>query len=190
MAAKRIVGGVESLWFAPAFQDYANAPAGSAWKKIEDLREGTVVYTPGSDNPIEFIPEDKDVAIVSLSGQGEPDTFAFSRMSMPIEDYADFFNVETDMATSTTFELAQRKVANLAIRLITRPIDGVKAEIIFPNTDVRTTDDDGPFTKGDIVQVSSTATVKSFKTPSGADGKKYKRFTNADGTSIDSTPAG
>lgn len=188
MAKPTIVGGIESLWFAPAFQDYANKPADAAWRKIEDLREGSVAYTPGSDNVTEIIPEDKDVAIVSLSGQGEPDRFAFSRMSMKLEDYNDFFNVETDAATSTVFELAQRKVANLAIRLITRPIDGVKAEIVWPNTDVRSTDDDGPFTKGDIVQVTSTATVKSFKTPGGKDGKKYKRHLNADGTPINATP--
>ncbi|MBF9252486.1 hypothetical protein I2I11_04200 [Pontibacter sp. 172403-2] len=182
------ISGIERLDFAPAYKNIADAPLDAAWRRVENINNGTVSLTQNEDSVNQIIPEDKDVAEVTLSTPGEADTFNFSTLDFTQENFADLFNVAFDAATSTTTFKAQRKVANLAIRMTTRPVNGIKYIITFPNTDARSRVEN-PFTKDGLVQISATATILSFIDADGEEATRTMQMVKADGTVIDSTPA-
>jgi len=91
------------------------------------------------------------------------------------------------LATSTTTVLATRKSANLAIRLTTRPTNGVKKIITYPNTQCDTTYVNN-FTKDALVQLGIVASIMSFLSVGGKDAIYTIQTVKADGTAINGTP--
>mgnify|MGYP001606216253 CR=1 FL=1 len=181
---KKIVQGVETLELAVI--DGVTGVAGP-WVRAENVAPGTVNYTSNADTETSIIPEDKDVAIIVLSTPGDPDQFNFGLLELSDENYAKLFNVEQDLTTSTTTILATRKKANLAIRLTTRPLNGVKKIFLYPNTQCTTTYVNN-FTKDALVQFGVVASVLSYTSVGGKDAIYSVQTVKADGSSIDGTP--
>lgn len=181
---KKIVQGVETIELAVI--DDATGIAG-AWVRAENIAPGTVQYTSNSDTETSIIPEDKDVAIIVLSTPGDPDQFLFGLLELSDENYAKLFNVEQDLTTSTTTVLATRKKANLAVRLTTRPVNGVKKIFLYPNTQCTTTYVNN-FTKDALVQLGVAANILSYTSVGGKDAIYSVQTVKADGTVINGTP--
>ncbi|TXK52390.1 hypothetical protein FVR03_01350 [Pontibacter qinzhouensis] len=189
MAANDIIYGIEKLEFAPAYDDIANAPASGDWRWVENLAEGSVSYVNNEDTSTPFIPEDKTVPIFTAKTPGDPDTFNFALLEFSQQNFADLFDVDYDAATSTTTVMADRKQASLAIRITTRPANGAKKVITYPNTSVSSTLEN-PFTKDGLVQIAAVADILAFKLADGRDAKFIMQKVTAEGATIDSTPAG
>lgn len=189
MAASDVIYGIEKLEFAPAFNDIANKPAAGDWRWVENLAEGSVSYTNNADTSTPIIPEDKTVPIVTLKTAGDPDTFNFGLLEFSQENYAALFDTKYDAATSTTTMMATRKQASLAIRVTTRPVEGYKKVITYPNTAVSATLEN-PFSKDGLVQISAVADIKAYKDGDNEDAIYTMQKVTAAGATVDSTPAG
>lgn len=183
-ANKKIVHGVELLEFAIPNVD--GSLTGVTWSRFENVAPGTVNYTSNADNKTSIIPEDKDVAIIVLSTPGDPDAFNFGLLELSDDNFNTLFNTEYDATTSTVTVLAQRKQPNLAIRLTTRPTNGVKKIITYPNTQAETTYVNN-FTKDALVQFGIVASVLSYTSISGKDAIYFVQTVKADGTVINGT---
>lgn len=180
---KKIVHGVETLELAVI----DDSGVQGAWVRAENVAPGTVSYTSNADTDTPIIPEDKDVAIIVLKTPGDPDQFNFGLLELSEYNFSILFNVEQDVATSTTTVLAIRKSANLAIRLTTRPTNGVKKIITYPNTQCDTTYVNN-FTKDALVQLGIVASIMSFLSVGGKDAIYTIQTVKADGSAINGTP--
>lgn len=185
MAVKnqKIVQGVETIELAVI----DDAGVQGEWVRAENIAPGTVQYTANADTETSIIPEDKDVAIIVLSTPGDPDQFLFGLLELSDENYAKLFNVEQDITTSTTVILATRKRATLAIRLTTRPVNGVKKIFLYPNTQCTTTYVNN-FTKDALVQLGVAANILSYTSVGGKDAIYSVQTVKADGSVINGTP--
>lgn len=181
---KKIVQGVETLELAVI--DPITAVIGT-YVRAENVAPGTVNYTSNADTQTSIIPEDKDTAIYVLTTPGDPDVFNFGLLELSEQNYALLFNVAQDIATSTTEVLANRKTASLAIRLTTRPINGVKKIFTYPNTTCTTTYVNN-FTKDALVQLGIAANVLSYVASNGKDAIYKVQTVKADGSVINGTP--
>lgn len=184
-ANKKLVQGVELLEFAIPNSD--GSLGGVSWKRFENVAPGTVNYTSNSDNQSSIIPEDKDSPVIVLTTPGDPDTFNFGLLELSDENFNVLFNTDYDAATSTVTVQAKRKKANLAIRLTTRPVNGVKKVITYPNTDCVTTYANN-FTKDALVQFGVAASVLSYTSIAGKEAIYSIQTVKADGSNIDGTP--
>lgn len=184
-ANKKIVQGVEMLELAVI--DPTTGVTG-AYIRAENVAPDTVNYTSNADTETSIIPEDKDVAIITLVTPGDPDQFNFGLLELSDENYAKLFNVEQNLTTSLTTVLAQRKRANLAIRLTTRPVNGVKRIFTYPNTACTTTYVNN-FTKEALVQLGVVANIMAFTSVGGKDAIYTVQNVKADGSVINGTPA-
>lgn len=183
MANQKIVKGVESIQLAVIDDNGITGP----WVKIENIAPGTVNYTSNEDTKTPIIPEDKDVAIIVLSTPGDADVFNFGLLELSHENFAMLFNVDQDLATSTTTVLAQRKQATLAIKLTTRPVNGVKKIFHYPNTSATSTYLNN-FTKDALVQIAVAADILAYQTIDGKDAIYTMQTVKADGSVINSVP--
>lgn len=184
---KELVNGVESIEFATFLPDGTVDTA--SWVKGNNFADGTVVYTSNADTLTSIIPEDKDTAIFTIATPGDPDTFNFNCFELSVANYQRFFNVDFDPATTTLTVLAQKKRANLAIRLTTRPVNGVKKIYTYSNTQCDVTYAEN-FTKEALVQLAVAASIMSYPVLIGAETKDaiYTLQTvNADGSVIVTT---
>lgn len=184
-ANKKIVQGVEMLELAVIDP---NTGVLGPYVRAENVAPDTVNYTSNADTETSIIPEDKDVAIITLSTPGDPDQFNFGLLELSDENYAKLFNVEQDLTTSTTTVLATRKRANLAIRLTTRPVNGVKKVFTYPNTQCTTTYVNN-FDKQSLVQLGVVANIMAFTSVGGKDAIYTVQTVKADGSVINGTPA-
>lgn len=182
---KKLVQGVELLEFAIPNED--GSLVGVDWKRFENVAPGTVSYTGNADTETSIIPEDKDVPIIILSTPGDPDEFNFGLLEISEDNFNVLFNVQYDEATSKVTVLANRKRANLAIRLTTRPVHGRKKVITYPNTSCTTTFVNN-FTKDALVEFGVVAAILSFTTEDGKDGIYTIQTVLEDGSTIDGTP--
>jgi len=183
------VGGIESLEFAPAFFTEGAMPEDSAWRKVPKLAEDSVTTTPGDETKTEITAEDEDSPWVTVNSRGSADVFTFAFMDFEPEVIAELFDIEYSPATSKMVFLDRIKNANLALRFITRPRNGVKKVTVYPNTDVTSREENG-YTKTGLIQVTADATIKTFTTTSGKKGKKITTLVDEDGNPIDATPEG
>lgn len=182
---KKIVNGVEQLELA-VIDPVTGLPGD--YIRAENVAPGTVNYTANADTRTSIIPEDKDVAIFTAVETGDPDQFNFGLLELSTENYQKLFNVDVDLLTSTVTVLAQRKQANIAIRLTTRPVNGVKKIFTYPNTSATTTYVNN-FEKASLVQLGVVADINSFKTTTGLDAIYTVQTVQADGSVINGTPA-
>lgn len=185
---KKLVNGVEKLEFA-LIPLAGGMPASGDWKRLENVAPGTVSYTTNADTTSNVIPEDKDTSIFTITTPGDPDSFNFGLLELDDVTYGLLFNTVFAPATNTITVLASRKRAALAIRLTTRPVNGVKKIYTYPLTEAVTTYVNN-FTKDALVQFGVTASIMSYGQVNGQDAIYTIQTVNADGTTIDATPVG
>lgn len=177
---KQFVNGVEQIELAVI--DEATGVAGD-WVRFENIAMDTVVHTTNEDNKTSIFAEDKDVAVAILTDTGDPDTFAFGGLEISTENFAKLFNVEVDLTTSSVTVLAKRREAKLAVRLTTRPINGVKKIITYPNTQCSTVWS-GNFTKNSLMVIQVTASLLAFMSVGGKDAIYTMQTVKSDGSVI------
>jgi hypothetical protein len=184
--ATNVVGGIEQIEVAPAFQTEAGI-ASAVWTVLENIAPDTVLYTKNADTESSIVPEDKDVAFITFYTPGEPDSLAVGLLEQKPEVMQLLENVVYAPATTKVTTLAKRKIADLAWRITTRPMkDGRKCIIIIPNTHAVTTYANN-LSKTTVQQLLITAKIDSFKTTTGSlDAISIKTWVLADGTAIDS----
>lgn len=180
---KKLVQGVETLELAVIDDNGVLGP----WVRAENVAPGTVSYTSNTDTETPIIPEDKDSAIIVLATPGDADVFNFGLLELSEENFAKLFNVIQDTSTSTTTVLATRKRPTLAIRLTTRPVNGVKKIFTYPNTSAYTTYVNN-FTKDALVQFGVVANILAWQTETGKDAIYTVQTVKADGSPINSVP--
>ena len=183
-SGKNFVNGVDQVELA-VIDEITGVPG--TWVNMENITMTTVVYTSNSDNKTNIFAEDKPVAIAVLTDTGDPDTFAFSSMELSTANFSMLFNAEIDLLTSTTTVLAQRREANLAIRLTTKAIGGVKTIFTFLKTQAESKWA-GNFTKSELMSINVTASILSFGKINGKDALYTIQKVRADGSVINSTP--
>ena len=181
---KQFVNGVEQIELAVL--DPVTGIAGE-WVRFENIAMDTVVHTTNADNKTSIFAEDKDVAVAILTDTGDPDTFAFGGLEISVDNFSKLFNVEVDLTTSSVTVLAKRREALLAVRLTTRPINGVKKIITYPNTQCSTVWS-GNFTKNALMVIQVTASLLAFTSVGGKDAIYTMQTVAADGTVINGTP--
>jgi hypothetical protein len=179
-----IVNGIESIEFGVPGLNYALP---SSWTFFNNIADGSVSYTSNKDTETAIIPEDKDVALITLYTPGANDTFNFDLLELSEANYALLFNVIQNTATSSTTVLATKLRANLAIRVTTRAQFGLKKVYVFPNTVCNPTYKNN-FTKNALVAISVEAQIYSYVDPDSQQDAVYTMQTvNADGSTIDQT---
>lgn len=181
---KQFVNGVEQIELAVL--DPVTGVAGE-WVRFENIAMDTVTHTSNADNKTNIFAEDKDVAVAILTDTGDPDTFGFGGLEISTENFAKLFNTEVDLATSTVTVLAKRREAKLAVRLTTRPINGVKKVITYPNTQCSTVWS-GNFTKNALMVIQVTASLLAFMSVGGKDAIYTMQTVKEDGTVINGNP--
>lgn len=184
--ATNVVGGLEKVEIAPQILTEA-AIASAVWSQVEHIAPDSVAYTRQGDTTTDLIPEDKDVAFVTFYQTGEADTITIGVLEQKPELMVLLENGKYVNTTTTFTTYAKRKVANLAIRLTTRPMkDGRKCVIIFPNVAVTTTFVNN-LTKTAVQQLLLTGRVGSFKTTTdNIDAIMTKTFVTEAGAVINS----
>lgn len=185
--ATNVVGGIEKIEVAPAFQTEAGI-ATAVWKILENIAPDSVLYTKNADTETSIVPEDKDIAFVTFYTPGEPDSLTVGLLEQKPDVMELLENVVYAAATTKVTTLAKRKVADLAWRITTRPMkDGRKCVIVIPNTHAVTTYANN-LTKTAVQQLLITAKIDSFKTTTGSlDAISVKTWVLADNSPIDST---
>lgn len=179
-----IVNGIESIEFGiPG----VNFTLPTNWTKFNNIADGSVSYISNKDTATAIIPEDKDVALITLYTPGANDTFNFDLLELSEANYKALFNVNQDPATSLTTVLATKLRANLALRVTTRPQFGLKKVYVFANTVCNPTYKNN-FTKNALVAISVEAQIYSYVDATSGDDAVYTVQTvNSDGTTIDQT---
>jgi hypothetical protein len=97
------------------------------------------------------------------------------------------FNTIWDQVTSTIVVLSKEKVANLAIRLTSRPVNGRRAIITYNFIDALTGYANN-IAKTVQENLAITGTIKSWLYM-GQEASHIMQWVNEDGSAIDSTPA-
>lgn len=179
-----IINGLEKLEFASLLA--GGAIDDSSWVTVEDIEADSVSLTSNADTKTSIIPEDKDTAILVLYVPGDPDLFNFALLQMSPENLAKFFNTVYDPATSTILVQTKRKRANLAIRMTSRPQNGVKKILTFGNTSCEPSYKNN-IAKNGLLSLAVAASILPYTTSAG-DTHHSEQLVNEDGTSINSTP--
>lgn len=181
-----IVNGVEKIEFGiPGL----NGALPTSWTRFENIEDGSVSYTSNQDSKTSITPEDKDTPIITLYTPGDGDVFNFGLLEISPENLQALFNVNYDPATSTITILSQKKYANLAVRLTTRPQMGVKKIFTYRNCQCEVSYNNN-FTKNALVSIRVAATIYSFKLGDGVTDALYTiQKVLADGSTIDATPS-
>lgn len=179
-----VAQGVESIEFG---RPGANWALPATWLLLNNIADSSVSYTSNKDTETPIIPEDADVALLTLYTPGAADTFNFDLLEMSEANFAWLFNVSQNLATSMTSVLAERLRANVAIRLTTRPQLGLKKQYVFMNT-VCNPSYKNNFTKNALVAISVSAAIYSYPDPvTGVETLYTMQTLNADGSVIDQT---
>lgn len=180
-----IVYGVESVEIATI--NPIDGTINNDWARMENIEEGSVSYASNTDQRTAITPEDKDAPIIFLYTPGDPDSFNFALLEISPENLARFFNIIYDPATTKVTVLATRKRANVALRLTTRPQQGVKKIFVYQNTVADATYKNN-FSKTGLVSISIVASILPWKTTDNQDAAYSVQKVLEDGTVIDSTP--
>lgn len=181
-----IVYGVEQIEFATI--NPATGAVNNDWIRAENIEEGSVTFTSNTQTKTSITPEDKDLPIVVLYTPGDPDTFNFALLELSPDNYARFFNITYDITTTLVTVLAKRRLANIAIRLTTRPQFGVKKIYTYNNTTCEATYKNN-ITKTGLLALSVAASIFSWTTAGGLDAAYTVQKVTEAGVVIDSTPA-
>lgn len=157
------------------------------WEQLENLQPDSVQRTKNNGTLAGVIPEDKDVPLFTIYTAPEPGTIAIGVMEQKPAVMQKLFNTIWDAASSTLVVLAKEKVANLAIRLTSRPVNGRRAIITYMNIDALT-----GYANNIAKTVQENLAIVGTVMPwlyLGQDAHYTMQWVNEDGTPIDSTAA-
>ncbi|MBB6109712.1 hypothetical protein SAMN05421821_105130 [Mucilaginibacter lappiensis] len=184
-----VVGGIEKIEYAPASLTGVILPA--AWKPMPNIAVGSVKMTKNIGSKTSIKQEDGNKTFLNVFQPADGDTLTIGLLEQNPDLVKELFDVDFTAATTTTEYYAGEKIAHLAIRITTVPMkDSRKCIITIYNNDVQTGYDNN-ITSDAVEQLALTANIGSYRKAGDTKDKVYtKQFVNADGTVIDSTPAG
>lgn len=159
----------------------------SDWAQIENIQPDSVQRTFNPITLTPFIPEDKSSALFNFYSNPDPSTIAVGISEQKPSTMQKLFNTSFDAITTTLAVLSKPKVANLALRFTSNPINGRKAIITYCNID-GVTGHSNAIAKTVNEFLAITGTVRSFKYL-GLDADYTIQWVNEDGSLINSTPA-
>jgi len=189
MAAPKKVGiiGVEKLRYAPASP--LGVVAVDAWKEISGIAMGSFVHTENTAPKTDIPVEETDVPFASVYGVAEGDTIAFGVLNRDPDFVNTLYGTKYTPATSTTAFKANKKVANIALELTTRSLEGIKTIQTFYNTDA-VTSKEGAITKDGAQSMVITATLKAYRPAGETEDFIYEsKLVTSAGVAIDSSAA-
>lgn len=180
------VGGVEKVEYAPASS--VGVIAENAWKRIENISPGSVLFTKNVGTKTSIVPEDKDKAFVNFFAPAEGDVLTFAVLEENPGLEQELHNIKYTAATTTLAYKAAEKIANLAFRITTRPVKDARKQVItFFNTDVQTGSANN-LTKDALQTPALTATIGTYRPAAEEEDFIYeKKWVTAAGAVIDST---
>jgi hypothetical protein len=158
------------------------------WTQVQNLQPDSITRTKNNGTLAGFIPEDKDVALFTVYTPAEnPGTITIGLAEQSPVNMQKLFNCIYDPATTSMVVLAKEKIANLAIRLTSRPVNGRRSVITYYNVDCLTGYSNN-IAKAVNEALAITGTVKPYSYL-GQDAIYTQQWVNEDGTPINSTPA-
>lgn len=185
--AKTILRGVETIEYAPA--SATGVVTEGVWKKIENITMGSVSHVEGTQTKADVFVEDSDIPAFSTYTPAEGDQLIFSVLDQNPTLLQELYNVKWTAATSKMAFKASKKIANLAFRLTSRPVEGRKMVYTYFNTEVQTTSD-GAITKDGAQSKVLTATLKGYRPAGETEDFIYdKTIVGPNGEVINSTAA-
>lgn len=134
----------------------------SDWAIIDGIQPETVQRTINPVTLTPFIPEDSYSTLFNFYSNPEPSTIALGFAEQKPTFMQKFFNVLYDAATSVIAVLSKPKVASIALRFTSRPINGRRAIITYCNVDA-VTGIANQIAKTVNEYLAVTGTVKSWK---------------------------
>lgn len=187
MATKTyVVSGIEKVEYAPA--STTGVIEESAWKEIENIAPGSVLFTKNVGTKTSITPDNKDKPLVNFFAPSEGDTVSIGILEEHPDLEQELHNVDYNPATTTLDYEADEKIANLAFRLTTRPVKENKKQVItFFNTDVQTGSANN-LTRDAVQTPALTATIGTYRPADKTKDYVYrKQWKTAAGGVIDST---
>ena len=160
----------------------------SDWSRVENIQPDSVQRTLTNGTVAGFIPEDKDTALFKIVTAAENSgTITIGLAEQKPADMQKLFNVIYDALTTQLVVLAKEKLAHLAIRLTSRPVNGRKRILTYMSIDTQTGLANN-IAKGVNEYLAITGTVNSW-TYLGQDAVYIDQWVNEDGSIINSAPA-
>jgi len=148
------VTGVESLEYAPINADGTMPTTG--FKKIVDIRDGSLAITVPEVTTNDIRVEDKTGIRFVLPGDTDPASIAASSLDIDGEKAADLFGGTWDAATQTFLYPPQPEIKHYAWRVTSKPYQGKKFQLFIPVGAVTAGFPD-PLTRTDMFAMSFTA---------------------------------
>jgi len=181
---KYTIAGFDKVLIGPA----SNTSVLSNMFELDNIAPGTFTRTKNVDTLERIIADGKSASYVTFSTPGNPDQISISLLDQHPKVEALMSNVVYDPATSTITELAQRKVANIALQIFTSLKNGKKAIITIPNIDATLGTAD-PLTFNNVEKFVITGELKGFMTIDGKEAIAIKQWFDANGAPINANPA-
>jgi hypothetical protein len=158
------------------------------WTQIENLQPDSITRTKNSGTLGGFTPEDKDIPLFTIYTPAEnPGTITVGLAEQSPTNMQKLFNTVYDAATTTVVVLAKEKIANLALRLTSRPVNGRRKIMTYYYLDA-VTGYSNNIAKAVNEALAITATVKPYLYL-GQEAIYTDQWVNEDGSPINSTPA-
>lgn len=158
------------------------------WTRVENVQPDSVQRTLNNSTIAGFTPEDKDAPLFKIVTPPENPgtiTIGLTEQSPAIMDR--LFNVIYDAATTKTVVLAKEKIAHLAIRLTSRPVNGRKRILTYMSIDAITgLANNIAKTVNEYLAITGTVNPWSYL---GQEAVYIDQWVNEDGSAINSTPA-
>lgn len=184
MAETFVMKGVEKAEWGTGDR-YGNV---TDWTQVENLQPDSVTRTKNNGTLAGFIPEDKDTPLFTVFTPAEnPGTITVGLAEQSPTNMQKLFNTVFDAATTTIVVLAKEKIANLALRLTSRPVNGRRKIITYYNLDALTGYSNN-IAKAVNEALAITATVKPYLYL-GQEAIYTDQWVNEDGSVINSNPA-
>lgn len=181
-----VVGGIEKIEYG------AGSAVGVAptWKLMPNIAVGTVAMTKNIGTKTSIKKEDGNTTFVNLFQPADGDMLTIGLLEQNPALVQELFSVEYDEETTMTEYFAEEKIANLALKITTKPMkDGRKCIITIFNTQVQTGYVNN-LTSDAVEQLALTCSIESYLKSGDTKPKVYqKQFVLANGTVIDSSAA-
>lgn len=158
------------------------------WAQVENLQPDSITRTRANGALAGFTPEDKDVPLFTVFTPADtPGTITVGLAEQSPTNMQKLFNTVYDAATTTLVVLAKEKVANLAIRLTSRPVNGRRSIITYYYIDALTGFSNN-IAKAVNEALAITGTIKPYLYL-GQEATYTQQWVNEDGSAINSVPA-
>ncbi len=184
MIDKYVVSGIEKVLIGPAS---ASTTLTNMIDITDHVVENSLVRTKNNASEEKIYADGKKYEYTTFTGRGEPDTIALSLLSQNPQIEALLSNILYTAATSAIYEMADRKMAKIAMKIVTKPQEeGRKLEIIIPNISASEGRADG-ITFNNIEKLSITGSINTFYAPNGEKALLFKQWVDANGNAINGT---